>query len=798
MRHFSVPVAFAVLLLISCTSGQVGGAGGKIVIAPAEVTVGLAETQTFTASIASQTDQSVLWSVIDANGGAIDAAGLYTAPRTGGTYLVRATSKANPEVFGLAKVTVMGTPVIRIAPAKTTTQAEQKVVFKAQVLGLADTKVAWSVVEAAGGLITPAGVYVAPKEVGTYHVRATSASQPEVFAEVAIDVIKSSALQLYPEQQLVRQGQTVQLKPVSWIDESDQPTFSVPANGGTIDAQGIYTPPSKPGSYLVTASSSIDPTATATAELIVMGPPKVLSGAITYKGSRKGKVYVTATTVSTDRRQTLGTALDAPGAYRIEGLDKPGLYVVQAWLDVGGQRFEHHALNPRCEADLTFNGEDAMLNCELVDGTDFEVRKGPVVTAVAVTDGAAYVAWRRAMNKQGRDIADSYTVYWSTEEDVTPETATGSRTVPVVQGDGRLIITGLPNGEELYFTIAANVAGEAVPAESASGPYTIGAPTSGLAVTGSVQLGGVTTTGADVWVLAESWDTWERSVDGAAFVRVNSAQANPTYALKGLDEMTYELIVFVDRNKDGQVTLRQDRFSGLRERPYLSMGGATPPTTGPSLTLSNVDADFKTHQLEWYDHDTTYGELMLGPSSGNKDLERVTLKSGPQVAGRYEFAMSRPELSARAVAEDTIFEDLPWAEEPMFELASAVVEAGATYELELRFSDGTTAMKTVQVPPRAPRPAMMSPGRTASATPELTWSLPSPAAEMRISVWQPRGGGWSTQLQSTATKVTYGQDDEYATALVTRSFAYWALTTKLDNSSECNVRRSFMVMPEQQ
>jgi hypothetical protein len=57
------------------------------------------------------------------------------------------------------------------------------------VTGAADPAVTWSVQEgAAGGTITPAGVYTLPADAGTWHVVATSRADPSRSAVVPVTV----------------------------------------------------------------------------------------------------------------------------------------------------------------------------------------------------------------------------------------------------------------------------------------------------------------------------------------------------------------------------------------------------------------------------------------------------------------------------------------------------------------------------------------------------------------------------------------------------------------------------------
>ena len=90
--------------------GGAGGSGGgvsSVVVTVQPVTASLSPggTQQFTATVTGASDTAVTWS---ASGGTITAAGLFTAPQIGGSYVVRATSVADPRSSGTALATVSG------------------------------------------------------------------------------------------------------------------------------------------------------------------------------------------------------------------------------------------------------------------------------------------------------------------------------------------------------------------------------------------------------------------------------------------------------------------------------------------------------------------------------------------------------------------------------------------------------------------------------------------------------------------------------------------------------------------
>ena len=75
----------------------------SVSISPTSVTLSANATQQFTATVTGMTNTAVSWS---ATGGSISPSGLYTAPGTAGTYMVTATSVADPTQFDTASVTV--------------------------------------------------------------------------------------------------------------------------------------------------------------------------------------------------------------------------------------------------------------------------------------------------------------------------------------------------------------------------------------------------------------------------------------------------------------------------------------------------------------------------------------------------------------------------------------------------------------------------------------------------------------------------------------------------------------------
>jgi hypothetical protein len=189
--HPTRSVVAAAALLAACT-GQVTSMPAQNVPAQNTVVVDVTPksafllpgaSAAFAAQVTGTANTEVTWSVQEGvAGGAVTAAGLYTAPRAAGAYHVVATSKADPASSGTATATVTTTPppiTVSVNPSTASISSCQSFAFTATVTGTSNTAVTWSVQEgAAGGTITPAGVFLATSSAGTYHVIATSQADP--------------------------------------------------------------------------------------------------------------------------------------------------------------------------------------------------------------------------------------------------------------------------------------------------------------------------------------------------------------------------------------------------------------------------------------------------------------------------------------------------------------------------------------------------------------------------------------------------------------------------------------------
>ncbi|WP_224247838.1 Ig-like domain-containing protein [Hyalangium gracile] len=265
------------MLLVRCVDEQPDVNVRSISVSPRAVNLGFGQQQRFTATVLGFENTAVTWSLFEgASAGTIDADGLYTAPSVAGTYHVVAVSQVDPSRSSSATVNVRATeqPVaVSLSPAAARLTVSTSQQFTATVTGTANTAVSWSVTEAGGGTVSASGLYTAPSTPGTYHVVATSASDPtkSATATVTVEPVQTIiVVSVSPSTANLLTGETRTFTATVTGTTNTAVSWSVTeAGGGTVSASGLYTAPSTPGTYHVVATSAADPTKSATATVTV-------------------------------------------------------------------------------------------------------------------------------------------------------------------------------------------------------------------------------------------------------------------------------------------------------------------------------------------------------------------------------------------------------------------------------------------------------------------------------------------------------------------------------------------------
>jgi uncharacterized protein YjdB len=234
-------------------------------------------------------------------------------------------------------------PSISVSPRAVNLGLTQQQRFTAAVEGLTDTSVRWVVVEGdAAGTIDATGLYTAPTSPGTYHVVAISLGDPSRSSSAVITVQALNtpvAVSLSPASPRLPVAGTLRFTATVTGTANTAVSWSVTeAGGGTLDATGLYTAPTTPGTYHVVATSVADPGKKATAPVTVEPELAPVSVSITPASA---EVYTEATqaftaavtgaadtAVSWRVREANGGSIDAAGRYTAPST--PGTFHVVA------------------------------------------------------------------------------------------------------------------------------------------------------------------------------------------------------------------------------------------------------------------------------------------------------------------------------------------------------------------------------------------------------------------------------------------------------------------------------------
>jgi hypothetical protein len=241
-----------------CRTLTIPGTGYAVAVVPTQVTMFTGVSYKFGYSIYAPSNQ-VTWTC---DGGTIAADGTFTAPSIAGIYTVTAALVDDPTKTSSATVTVNDVSLM-ITPSYLTLTTGQSFSFGYQAFTYSDDRPTWS---ASAGSITSSGVFTAPLAPGTVTITLTSSKDTTKTAIATVEV-KSIDLTILPSVLWVPpQGQYqlaagTSLGPVNWS--------VVEANGGSIDASGIYTAPNEVGTFTIKATSAMDSSRFATATAIV-------------------------------------------------------------------------------------------------------------------------------------------------------------------------------------------------------------------------------------------------------------------------------------------------------------------------------------------------------------------------------------------------------------------------------------------------------------------------------------------------------------------------------------------------
>lgn len=257
---------------VGSTSG--GGASQQVTVtvAPEEATLAPGQQARFAAAVTGSAITDVEWRLDESGGGTVSAEGVYVAPAAGGTFHVRAVSRAVPTVSAAAvvRVTAPAQGAVAISPRTASVAAGGTVTFTARATNLPSADVTWRVQEASGCGSVAGGVYRAPASAATCHVVATSVSDPSR-SDTATVTVTPVTVTVRPGSGTVDACRTLAFTATvaGAVDQGVTWSIAEGSVGGTITTAGVYTAPSSAGAFTVVASSRANPASTAQATVTV-------------------------------------------------------------------------------------------------------------------------------------------------------------------------------------------------------------------------------------------------------------------------------------------------------------------------------------------------------------------------------------------------------------------------------------------------------------------------------------------------------------------------------------------------
>jgi RHS repeat-associated protein len=365
--NLSASQTFTVPIVVKITSDTSG------------VSIRTGATYKFQAQAFGAVDPSALTWSLTWGAGTLDPDGTYHAPAVGTTnVMARAQSIEDPTAAASVQLSV-ALP-LTVSPTTATVPAGASQPFSAKATGLSGVGLVWS---ASSGTIDQNGNYTAPPQAGTYTVTVTSVAEPGVSATATVTVPVSVVVT--PPNTILPMGFTQGFFATVLGDPSNQVTWSVSGASlgdiaGTINQFGAYTPPNKPGTYTVKATSVLDPTKSGTATVKVPQPLVVSPERVTLKPSATRQFSAVGTTAlgtPTVTWTASAGSIAADGTYAAPAT--PGTYTVTATSTTDATVFAV------AEVRVTLQGAvEVSLTPEEV-----QLKKGGSTTFTATVNGAA-------------------------------------------------------------------------------------------------------------------------------------------------------------------------------------------------------------------------------------------------------------------------------------------------------------------------------------------------------------------------------------------------------------------------
>jgi len=475
-------------------------------------------------------------------------------------------------------------------------------------------------------------------------------------------------------------------------------------------------------------------------------------GTVSYSGTKTGRIYLAL--IGGCGGGTEGTSIPSPGSYGMDGFG-PGNYTLTAFMDTLGTGAPN-AADPTGSTSVTVTNSGISANVTLTDPATVTLTSAPSFRSVSGFNSGAIVLYN-PIKSNGVEAATSYTLQWSTSSSFS--SVTGFETFPATGTNTDVwIVNGLIDGGVYYFRVYGSSAGTAIgPFSSIYGPVTIGAPSSGSAVSGTVTFP-LTPTGP---LYAGLYNQYTGAVYLQYIASPASSQAY-TVVVPNSAIAVYEPVAVLDQNNNGVID--------TGDLQNLSSFGAGVSITAPTanLNVSLPSGNSNAFVVTQHYLSGSYGfNFVVGAGAKLPVYLRLLSSSnadGANVNGPIDVALCGQSGSSCG-HEFQIG----------FNLGTTVPAVGDTYFFSVTYSDGTVEMINVAVTGVVNNFATnLAPttGTSVSTTPTFTWTAPvcgscsSYVYDFSISpsngndIWDVPGN--ANGLPYTTTSLTWGIDPTYS------------------------------------
>jgi len=529
-----------------------------------------------------------------------------------------------------------------------------------------------------------------------------------------------------------------------------------------------------------------------------------VSGTVSYSGSKTGWVYLALYPTNCGScNASYGTAIPAPGAFTINGVPD-GSYTLQAWMDIlgyGVPNASDPSTNLFPNVNVTVSGGALTgVSAALGDPGAVTLSGQPSIGGISAFDGGAFVTLNSPLqNSSGVETPTSYTLQWNTSSSFNGNG--GSKSFPANGASYPWIVSGIPDGGPYYFRVQG-VAGSSTSSWSAnSSAVTIGAPSGGNTVSGTVTLPStITPTGP---LYAGFYDQSTGNVYATEIASPSNSTPN-SYSVQVPTGSNYYFFGVVDQNNDGM--MGAGSISNVNESKVTPVV-ITGATTNENLTLTGANAQAmvmtqsnQQTNLSGYTG-TSYG-IELEVNGIDKLPVAVRLTSAPS------YAFTPTDIAAGAFNGN--YDEFDYSPGTN----GATPSTSDVFSMYIAYSDGTH--ETPSVSPNAMLSAFatnMSPTWNTtgvSTTPTFTWSYPASAGSYTYQfqlhdssgnmIWRiPAKHSSSGDFSSSVTpSITWGVDPTgngstpSVSSLNAGSIYYWQITTSDAYGDEATAEVSFM------